>query len=140
MPLSITFQLYRGGQNLIGGENLSTRENTTDLSEVTDKLYHIMLYRTFRLSGIRTHNLKGGGGGGGGARCMRGLKSGKLAGSRLKKNYGLLASNHILILLFYWAFFASIMPEYLPEKWGEANTTAPAPAPPYLLTQYTFIY
>jgi hypothetical protein len=111
-PLSTTFQLYRGGQNLIGGENLSTRENTTDLSEVTDKLYHIMLYRTFRLSGIRTHNLKGE------ASCMRGLKSGKLAGSRFKKNNGLLVSNHILILLFYWAFFASIMPEYLPEKWG----------------------
>jgi hypothetical protein len=28
---------------------------TTDLSQVTDKLYHIMLY----LSGIQTHNVSG---------------------------------------------------------------------------------
>ena len=29
---------------------------TTNMSQVTDKLYHIMLYR---LSGIRTHNVSG---------------------------------------------------------------------------------
>jgi hypothetical protein len=48
---------------------------------------------------------------------MRGLKW-ETGGIKIKKNNGLLASNHILILLFYWAFFASIMPEYLPENWG----------------------
>jgi hypothetical protein len=42
-PLSITFQLYRGSQfywweRWVPGE-------TTDLPQVTDKLYHILLYR-----------------------------------------------------------------------------------------------
>jgi len=36
-------------------------DKTTDLSEVTDNLYHIMLFRAHvpRLSGIRTHNVSG---------------------------------------------------------------------------------
>ena len=52
--LSTIFQLYRGGQFIGGGGR------STDLSQVTDNLYHIMLYRVhFAMRRARTHNFSG---------------------------------------------------------------------------------
>ena len=44
MPLSTIFQLYHGCHFIGGGNRSSSRKPRTDLSQVTDKLYHIMLY------------------------------------------------------------------------------------------------
>jgi len=59
MLLSTIFQLYLDKSVLLVKET-GVPGKTTDLSQATDKLYHVMLYRVyFAMNTVRIHNFSG---------------------------------------------------------------------------------